>query len=121
MTYPLSHTKAHSWDYIGEFFSSDHGGVNSKMVDLVNHIQQSDLSKRLFGYVSILDFNRLIISIYDPIDFHKESLHIAFDTSKNTWSFNYYAKPFQDPEFVRTYSVDKGIEKFDKFISMIKW
>jgi len=27
----------------------------------------------------------------------------------------------KDPEFVRTYPADKGIEKFDKFIRMINW
>jgi len=65
--------------------------------------------------------DKLIISVYDKIDFRKEALHIQFDLSTNTWEFSYYALPFQEPEFVRNYSSEKGIEKFDQFIETIKW
>lgn len=65
--------------------------------------------------------DKLVLSVYDPIDYQKEALHITFNINTNTWTFNYIALPFSDPEFVRTYSANKGIEKLDKFIKMINW
>ncbi len=65
--------------------------------------------------------DKLVISIYDPIDYRKEALHITFDLLNRKWNFKYFAMPFQEPEFVRTYDEEKGIGKFDNFIKMIKW
>lgn len=110
--------KAQSWDYIENRFLTDFGGVYVRMVELVRHIKNSDLSKRLFGSTSM---NKLVVSNDDPIDYRKDSIHITIDLNKNVWHFEYCAIPFKEPEFVRTYSADKGIEKFDNFVKMIRW
>jgi hypothetical protein len=63
----------------------------------------------------------LVISVYDNIDPRKETLHIIFDLNSNEWHFKYFAVPFKDPEFVRTYPVEIGIDKFDNFLKMTDW
>lgn len=111
-------TKAQSWDYIENRFVTDFGHCHIKLIELVRHIKSSGLSDRLFGSTSM---DKLVVSIYDELDYRKESLHITFDLDKDKWNFIYFAMPFQEPEFVRTYSADKGIEKFDNFVKMINW
>jgi len=76
------------------------------------------LFNRLFGYTSM---DKLVLSTDERMDPFKEALHITFDLNSNEWHFNYFALPFKDPEFVRIYSVEKGIEKFDNFVKMIGW
>ena len=110
--------KAQSWDYIENRFLTDWGDKHTRLLELVRHIKNSDLSQKLFGSTSM---DKLVVSIYDPLDYRKESLHITFDLFDKKWKFLYYAKPFGEAEFVRTYDEDKGIEKFDNFIKMIKW
>lgn len=88
------------------------------LLELVRDIKNSDLSKRLFAYTSM---DKLVIIIYDRIDPCVEALHISFDLESNKWHFEYYAHPFKDPEFVRSYPAEKGMEKFDKFVKMVKW
>lgn len=110
--------KSQSWDYIENRFVTDFGGKHLRMIELIQHIKQSGLADRLFGSTSM---DKLVVSIYDNIDYRKEALHIEFDLHNDKWHFNYFAMPFQEPEFVRTYSADKGIEKFVKFVNTIKW
>lgn len=115
--YQPRNTKAQSWDFIEYRFATDFSKYK-KMHELVKHIRKSDFARRLFGSTSM---DKLVVSIYDPIDYRKEALHINFDIYNDKWHFYYFAMPFQDPEFVRTYPADKGIEKFDNFIKMIRW
>lgn len=110
--------KAQSWDYIENRYLIDFGHCHFKLIELVRHIKDSKLSDRLFGSTSM---DKLVVSIYEELDYRKETLHITFNLDKNEWHFEYFAMPFQEPEFVRTYSADKGIEKFDNFIKMINW
>ena len=110
--------KAQSWDFIENRYTVDWQGKHTNLLELVRHIQSSDLKDRLFGSTSM---DRLVISTYDPIDYRKEALHITFDLLNREWHFEYIAMPFQEPEFVRTYGEEKGIEKFESFIKMIKW
>ena len=88
------------------------------MVDLVKHIINSRLSDRLFAYTSL---DKLIVGIYDPLEPHRETLHIKFDGNTQKWLFEYYPKPFEPVEFQREYSFDKGIEKLEGFLKLIKW
>lgn len=110
--------KAQSWDYIENRYRTDFGHCHFKLIELVEHIKKSKLSDRLFGSTSM---DKLVVSIYEELDYRKEALHITFDLYKNEWHFKYFAVPFRQPEFTRTYSADKGIEKFDNFINMINW
>ena len=109
-----------SWDDIEQYyqkrFKEDERCKN--LLKLVRHISNSDLSKRLFAFTSM---DKLVISIYEQIETFREALHITFDASNNKWEFKYYSIPFQEPKFVRTYSAEKGVEKFDNFIKMINW
>lgn len=50
-----------------------------------------------------------------------EALHIEFDGQNQRWDFEYHSRPNEKPEFERQYNADLGLEKFDKFVSMIKW
>jgi hypothetical protein len=110
--------KSQSWDFIENRYITDWSGKHIQLLELVRHIKTSDLANRLFGSTSM---DKLVVSIFDPLDYRKESLHITFDLCSDKWHFEYHAMPFQDPEFVRTYAADKGFEKFDNFIKMIKW
>lgn len=88
------------------------------MLQLVKHIISTKLSDRLFAYTSM---HKLVVSIYKPIEWNREALHIEFDVLDNKWHFKYYSKPKEPVEFERNYAPEKGIEKFDAFIKLIKW
>jgi hypothetical protein len=94
------------------------GGEHIRLLELTRHIKTSKLADRLYGSTSM---DKLVISIYNPLDYQKESLHIQFDLGSKKWHFEYHAIPYQKPEFVRTYKEEIGIEKFDNFIKMINW
>jgi len=117
-TYQYSSFKSRPWEEIEHFFRTFFDGPRYKMLELVQHIRSSGLDKRLFAGTSL---DRLIISTEDDIVRHKDALHIKYDLAANLWRFEYFAKPFDDAEFVRTYQGDKGIEKFDNFIKLIGW
>ena len=115
---PSFSIRTRPWDDIEQHYIECLGGQHKNLLELVRHIKNTDLSKRLFAYTSM---DKLIVSIYDQIHTFVETLHITFDIQSDQWNFKYYARPFQNPEFVRKYSADKGIEKFDNFIKMINW
>ncbi|MEP6901688.1 MAG: hypothetical protein ABJA66_08060 [Actinomycetota bacterium] len=111
--------KARSWNEIEEHFTKWFDEVyTDNIAKLAQHINSSELSERLFAYTSM---DKLVVSIYNPIEWNREALHITFDQHIQNWTFEYYTKPFQKTEFIRHYPAEKGIEKFDKFIKMIKW
>lgn len=109
---------AKSWDYIEDQFEKIHQRDYSRMVELVQHIKESKLSDRLFAFTSV---DVLIVSIYENIEKYREALHVRFDPTRKEWHFKYHAVMFKDPEFERTYPAEKGIEKFDQFVKMIRW
>jgi hypothetical protein len=117
-TIKLLKTKAQTWDYIENRYVTDFGHCHFRLIELVRHIKSSELSNRLYGSSSM---DKLVISIYEELDYRKEALHITFNLDKDEWNFEYYSLPFQAPDFVRIYSADKGIEKLDNFIKMINW
>jgi hypothetical protein len=116
--YQYSSFKSQPWEDIELFFRTFFDPPRDKMVELVQHIRASGLDKRLFAGTSL---DSLIISIYNDIDRHKDALNIKYDLGANLWRFEYFAKPFQNAEFVRIYPGDKGITKFDNFIKLIGW
>ena len=110
--------KHQSWDYIENRYITDFGYCHLRLIELVRHIKSNSLSNRIFGSTSM---DKLVISIYEDIDYRRESLHITFNLDKKEWQFEYFALPYQEPEFQRIYPAEKGIEKFDNFIKMINW
>lgn len=115
---PAFLAKARPWSDIEHDYLENFGQRHKNLLELVRHILNSDLSKRLFAYTSI---DKLVINIYDRIDPFVEALHISFDLESNKWHFEYYAHPLKEPEFARTYPAENGMEKFDKFVKMVKW
>lgn len=111
---------ARPWNEIEAHYLNlnEHGWGHDKLLALVRHIKSTGLSNRLFAFTSL---DKLVISIYEVIEWNRESLHIEFDRDAQKWSFKYFSKPFQDAEFIRQYDTDAGIEKFDHFVSLIKW
>ena len=112
--------KARPWKEIEEHYVdlNNKGWGHHRLLELVRHIKSSGLQERLFAYTSL---DKLIISIYDPIERDRESLHIDFDRDNQRWDFKYISIPSEQGGFERQYEADLGLEKFDKFISMIKW
>ena len=108
-----------SWDDIEEHFTKwFQGQYQDNIAILVKHIKMSGLSQRLFGYTSM---DKLVVGIYNPMEWNREALHIEFDVQGQKWLFKYYPKPNEPAEFERQYSAEKGIEKFDNFIKIINW
>jgi len=109
-----------TWDDIETHYLhlTEIGWKHDRFIELIKHIKRSGLTKRLFATTSL---DKLVISIYKEIDFHREALHISFDRDKLLWHFDYYAVPNKPPEFTRTYTAEKGIEKLDNFIKMVRW
>lgn len=110
----------YSWDSIEEHYNNLNklGWGHDKMITLIKHIKSTGLSSRLFASTSL---DKLIIGIYDPMEWDREALHIEFDRQNACWHFKYYPKPDEKIEFERKYDSQLGIEKFDSFIKMIKW
>ncbi|MBX3241367.1 MAG: hypothetical protein KIT80_17790 [Chitinophagaceae bacterium] len=107
------------WDDIEEHFTKwFQGQYQDNIATLVKHIKMSGLSQRLFGYTSM---DKLVVGIYNPMEWNREALHIEFDVEGQKWFFKFYPKPNKPAEFERQYPADKGIEKFDNFIKMVKW
>ena len=106
-----------TWDYIEHAASL---GGEEKMVELIRHIKSSEISKRIHGTWDVV---KLVLSVYDndPMQLYKEALHITFDSTTDSWIFEYYAVPYKKLEFEREYQADKGIEKFESFVKMIRW
>ena len=113
-------TKSISWEEIEKGYLQliEHGLKFEPMLNLVNHIQNSNLNERLFAFTSM---HKLVVGIYDEIDWNREALHIEFDSETRKWLFKYRSKPFEPIDFERTYDEELGIEKFDQLIKNIKW
>jgi hypothetical protein len=113
-----SNIEPRSWDSIINTYKSIDENSYLKMIELVSYIKNSDFKNKLFGTTSL---TKLIISIYNPMQFNRETLHIDFDPNSNKWHFQYFSLPFQDPEFIRTYDSNDGIRKFNQIIKFLKW
>jgi hypothetical protein len=112
-------TKAHSWESIEKYYKTRADETKSdKLLQLVQHILQSDISKRLFAITS---HDKLIISIYEDIEISRDALHIEYNQENASWKFEYFSILYKPAEFHREYPAGKGIEKFDSFIKMINW
>jgi hypothetical protein len=121
-SYKAQTAKARSWAEIENHYLDliNSGWKHEPMLELVRYIRQTDLSERLYGYTSFVD--KLVLSLYNPIEWNREALHISHN-QLDKWTFEYYAlPPSQTPEVIRNYASELGIEKFKDFIeNKIKW
>ena len=120
---PPWYAKACPWDDIEQHYIKWFEGLHVEMVTLIRHIKNSGLASRLYAYTSM---DKLVVSVNDKLDPHKESLHVTYDLGTSKWIFEYYGGPLYGqhkttPEFYRVYDKDLGIDKFDKFIERIGW
>ena len=92
-------------------------GLND-LLSLVKYVRQNDLDKKLFAYTSL---DKLIITIYNPAEFNRESLHIQYDATKKLYVFKYYPLPYEPIEFERIYSGEVLLEKFQNLLGLLKW
>lgn len=97
---------------------NEHGWRIEPLYELVKHIRHTRLSERLFAFTSM---DKLVVGIYDPMEWNRETLHVEFDDEEQRFTFSYYSMPNAPVEFERRYPAGKGIEKFDKFIEAVKW
>lgn len=118
--YRPQNLKVVSWDEIEDQFNRYFGEqYKDSIAELVRHIKSTGLSERLFGCRCWM--TKLVVGISDPIEWNREALHIEFNIEKDQWHFYYYAMPYREPEFVRYYPKEKGIEKFEYFIKIMGW
>ena len=109
--------KAHDWQRIADFYKNLIGG--EPMQKLVQYIrEETSLSERLFACTSM---HKLVLSIYNPIEWNRETLHINFDSLDRKWYFEYNPKPFRPTELNKVYPEELGLQKFQKFIQILKW
>jgi hypothetical protein len=114
--------KPHSWDQIQgtyEYLMSGESEWDLKpMLDLVKYIRSTGLAERLFGFTA---HEWLHLTIYDSIEWGREELVIGFDHDTQKFSFKFLPLPFRSPEFEREYDADKGIEKLENILKLLKW
>lgn len=113
------YAKARPWNEIESHYIqlNKHGWHLEEMSNLVRFIKEK-YDFKLFGYTSM---DKLVVSIYEKIEYNREALHISYSDQNKEWTFEYYEKPFTENKFLRHYSADNGIEKFESFIQLIKW
>jgi hypothetical protein len=112
------HVKAREWEDLKEYFLAKEC---YEMLPLIEHIEKSGAGDRLFGTTALQHNNTLIMGVYDPINTKKEALHIHLDLTQKQWVFRYFHEQTPEPNFERTYAVEKGIEKFDQVLRMVRW
>jgi len=109
------------WEDIRSFYSDliVKGWPLDDIIPVISYMaDDSKLSERIFAYTSL---DKLVLSIYYPIEPHRESLHIQFDKSNQLWEFKYYPAPYQPVEHERAYPGNLLLEKFKNYISRLNW
>ena len=88
------------------------------MLNLVRYIKSSGLENRIYAYTSM---HKLVVGIYEEIEWNSEAIHIEFDISSRKWYFKYHPKPNEPIEFERTYKEEQGLSKFQSIIKYLNW
>ncbi|MEZ2335499.1 hypothetical protein AB6735_07675 [Mucilaginibacter sp. RCC_168] len=121
--YPKFHpsqTRAVLWNKIEERYADfvNHGFVLQPILSLVQFIRENGFNKRLHAFTSM---HKLVISIYDPLEWDRETLHIELDIPSKKVHFVYCPKPFEPSEAVRSYPEEDIIPRFSRYMSHLKW
>src|SRR4051812_27848456 len=109
------------WEDIEKYYQNliSHGWMLENMVSLIQFIRNNNYDKRLFGYIVSLE--KLVITIYNPAELHRESLYIEFNRQNRRWHFEYFAKPYEREEAERYCDEEDGIKKFLQYIKWLNW
>lgn len=113
--------EAKSWDEI-EYFYIDlisKGWPLGDILSMIHFIKaDAQLSNKLFACTSL---DKLIISIYNPIELWREAIHIQYNKEKELWNFRYYPQPHHEPEHERNYPGNLLFDKFRDFVHILGW
>jgi len=88
------------------------------MLALIRFIRKGNLDKKLFAYTSM---HNLVVTIYNPAELGRETLHITLNVNNMRWRFEYRPKPFEPSEMIRYCDDDELIVTFYKYINRLKW
>ncbi len=113
--------EARKWEDILSFYNElvSKDWPLHEITPVINYIiRDNELNEKLFGCTSL---DKLVISIYNPIDKHRESMHIQFDNTNQLWVFEYYPAPNYPVEHTRAYPGNMLLEKFKDYINELKW
>jgi len=111
-----------TWDKIEKYYLDQiSSGFNrGNILALISYIQNNDIGKRVFGCTSFLG-ERLIVTIYNPAEWRRESLFIQYNIHTERWCFEYYPKPYEASEMIRYCDNNELVNRFCKFIEWLKW
>jgi len=119
--YQPNEVNAMSWEELGHFYTDliSHNWPLQAILPFIEHIKASDhLNQKIFACTSL---DKLIISIYNPIELQREAIHIQYDKEMMLWCFKYYPYPYHEPEHERNYPGELLIEKFQNYINLLNW
>lgn len=121
MVYKPKIAKIIPWQEIASHYAKliSEGWRLIPMLDLVQYIRNNGFSERLYGYTTFYD--RLVITIYNPGEWDKESLSIAYNPDAKKFYFTYRAKPDALNEVARVCVEEGAITKFRQFIEWLNW
>lgn len=88
------------------------------LLSLVTFIEGNEIRNRIYAYTSM---HKLIVGIYNRIEWNSEALHIEFNIETREWLFLYFSKPTEPKVFEKKYKESEGIEKFKQIIKYLKW
>ena len=119
--YKPSESKAKPWEEIEHFYNDlvSQGWPLKDIISVVQYIRHHDsLNQKLFACTSL---DKLIVSVYNPIELNHEALHIHYEKGEKLWNFRYYSYPHSEAEHEGNYPGELLVEKFQNYIDMLKW
>ena len=114
------YAESRDWNEIQEWYMelTETNAGFEPILNLVKHINESEFQNIIYAYTSV---HKLVIGIYDLIEWNSEALHIEYDLASEQWFFKYHPKPFEPVEFERKYPKDLGMVKFNNIINYLNW
>jgi hypothetical protein len=113
-------TNVHSWDEIIGFYTDriHEGDDQMPMLEFVLYLKDDSITDRLFAFTDSL---RLIISVHNPIEPFRDSLHLEFNSDTDAFLFIYYNKLLEVKPYVAEYKAEKLRDKFNGLIKTARW
>jgi hypothetical protein len=96
--YQPSLVETKSWNEIEQFYADliSNGLPLDNIIPMIQFIKADDrLPHKVFACTSL---DKLIISVYNPIELWREAVHIQYNREKESRDFKYYPLPYQEPE-----------------------
>ncbi|MGF7040081.1 hypothetical protein [Mucilaginibacter lappiensis] len=112
-------TNVHSWNEIIGFYTDriHEGDDQMPMLEFVLYLKENPIGERLFAFTDSL---RLIISVHNPIEPFRDTLHLEFNQATDAFLFTYYKQLDRKP-FVAEYKAESIVDKFMALIQGVGW